>query len=57
MGCGLYRCPPRQVAEEMKAILFDEEFAGWFKQVIFAISGRTGNTNYVFKEVFEASES
>jgi len=44
----------------MKAILFDEEFVGWFKEVIFAVypAGVTGKTNYdVFKEVFEAPES
>ena len=60
MGCGAYGCPPRDVAEEMKAVLFDEEFVGWFKEVIFAIypAGRTGQRNYdVFKEVFEAFES
>lgn len=60
MGCGVYGCPPRQVAEEMKTVLFDEEFVGWFKEVIFAVypAGRTGKTNYdVFKEVFEVSES
>lgn len=60
MGCGAYGCPPRPVAEEMKEILFDEEFVGWFKEVIFAVypAGRTGKNNYeVFKEVFEASES
>jgi len=60
MGCGVYGCPPRQVAEEMKAVLFDEEFSGWFKEVIFAVypAGHTGKTNYdVFKEVFEALES
>jgi len=60
MGCGVYGCPPCQVAEEMKAILFDEEFVGWFKEVVFAVypGGRTGSASYdVFKEVFEASES
>lgn len=60
MGCGAYGCPPRQVAEEMKAVLFDEEFAGWFKEVIFAVypAGQTGQTNYdVFKKVFGALES
>ena len=44
----------------MKAILFDEEFVGWFKEVVFAVypAGRTGKVNYdVFKEVFEALES
>jgi len=57
MGCGAYGCPPRQVAEEMKAVLFDEEFVGWFKDVVFAVypAGRTGKTNYdAFKEVFVA---
>lgn len=60
MGCGAYGCPPRQVAEEMKAVLSDEEFVGWFKDVVFAIypAGRTGQTNYdAFKEVFAALES
>jgi hypothetical protein len=60
MGCGAYCCPPRQVAEEMKSILFDEEFVGWFKEVVFAVypAGRTGQINYdVFKEVFGALES
>ena len=60
MGCGAYSCPPRQVAEEMKAVLFDEGSVGWFKEVIFAVypAGRTGKPNYdVFKEVFEVSES
>lgn len=60
IGCGAYGCPPRHVAEEMKEILFDEEFVGWFKEVIFAVypAGRTGQVNYdVFKEVFGAIES
>ena len=58
MGCGAYRCPPRHVAEEMRSVLMDEEFTGWFKEVIFAIypAGRTGENNYrVFKKVFEES--
>jgi hypothetical protein len=60
MGCGVYGCPPRQVAEEMKSILFEEEFVGWFKEVVFAVypAGRTGEINYrTFKEVFGAAES
>ena len=60
MGCGAYGCPPRPVAEEMKAILFEDEFSRWFnKEVIFAVypAGRTGKTHYdVFKEVFEARQ-
>ena len=60
MGCGAYDCPPRPVAEEIKAVPFDEGFVGWFREVIFAVypAGRTGKTNYdVFKEAFETSES
>ncbi|KAF5334864.1 hypothetical protein D9758_014277 [Tetrapyrgos nigripes] len=56
MGCGAYRCPPHLVAEEMKSILLDPEFKGWFKQVVFAVyaSPGTGATNFqVFKEVFD----
>jgi hypothetical protein len=37
MGCGAYWCPPGHVAEEMRAVLFNEEFVGWFKEVIFAV--------------------
>lgn len=56
MGCGAYRCPPHVVAEEMKSILLEPEFKGWFRQVVFAIYSRKGNGpgNYdIFKEVFE----
>ena len=53
MWCG-------RLPEEMEAILFDEEFVGWFKDVIFAVypGGRTGKINYgIFKGVFEVSKS
>ncbi|KAH6916403.1 hypothetical protein BKA70DRAFT_1419318 [Coprinopsis sp. MPI-PUGE-AT-0042] len=30
MGCGAYACPPKLVAEEMKSILLEKEFSGWF---------------------------
>jgi Uncharacterized protein conserved in bacteria len=56
MGCGAYRCPPRVVAEEMKSILLEFEFKGWFRQVTFAIYSRQNNGpgNYnIFKEVFD----
>lgn len=42
MGCGAYRCPPRLVAEQMKSILLESEFQGWFSQVVFAVYGRSG---------------
>lgn len=47
MGCGAYRCPPEVVAREMRSILEDEEFAGWFEDVLFAVyaAGDVGQRN------------
>jgi hypothetical protein len=59
MGCGAYRCPPKAVAREMKSILLEEEFEGWFRQVIFAVYSRKGNGpgNFeVFKDAFDGVE-
>ncbi|KAJ7471189.1 hypothetical protein B0H11DRAFT_2040765 [Mycena galericulata] len=59
MGCGAYACPPRLVATEMRDILRDTEFRGWFKKVVFAIySTRTnGPGNFsIFEEVFKGVE-
>jgi hypothetical protein len=56
MGCGAYRCPPRLVAEEMKAALQEPEFKDWFRRVVFAIysNPQNGPGNFdVFKEVFQ----
>lgn len=55
MGCGAYGCPPGLVAREMRTILEDEEFAGWFENVVFAVyaQGPTGKENFdVFKAEF-----
>lgn len=57
MGCGAYGCPPQAVAREMKRIIADDEFKGWFGDVVFAVyaAGPSGQRNLeVFKEVFEA---
>jgi hypothetical protein len=43
MGCGAYRCPPALVAEEMKAVLLEPEFKGWFRDVVFAVYSTPGN--------------
>ncbi|EAU90008.2 hypothetical protein CC1G_05924 [Coprinopsis cinerea okayama7 len=56
MGCGAYRCPPKLVATQMKEILLEPEFNGWFKWVIFAIYSRPDNgpTNFdIFSEIFK----
>jgi hypothetical protein len=58
MECGAYVCPPQVVAldSEMKAILLEDEFKGWFKEVVFAIysTKKNGPGNFeVFSEVFK----
>jgi uncharacterized protein (TIGR02452 family) len=56
MGCGVYRCPPKQVAEEMKKILLEPEFHGWFQEVIFAIYSTpvNGGENFaIFEETMK----
>ncbi|KAK7037396.1 hypothetical protein VNI00_011146 [Paramarasmius palmivorus] len=58
MGCGAYACPPKVVAEEMKSILFDPEFKGWFRNVTFAIYSNPSNGpgNFeVFEKVFKGT--
>lgn len=55
MGCGAYRCPPALVAREMKLIMNEAEFEGWFEIIIFAIyaKGETGRRNLqAFSEEF-----
>lgn len=57
MGCGAYACPPGLVAREMRTILEDQEFAGWFENVVFAVyaEGPTGKQNFdVFQAEFAA---
>ncbi|KAG6872637.1 hypothetical protein C0995_008068 [Termitomyces sp. Mi166 len=58
-GCGTYKCPPVLVAEEMRAILMDDEFRGWFRQIVFAIyvGGETGQRNMdIFRRVFKVTQ-
>ncbi|EEB93444.1 hypothetical protein MPER_07893 [Moniliophthora perniciosa FA553] len=43
MGCGSYECPPEQVAREMKDVLLEPEFRGWFKQIVFAVLSTANN--------------
>lgn len=55
MGCGAYRCPPRLVANEMKTILMEDEFKGWFHHIILAIysTRSNGGDNFdIFQGVF-----
>lgn len=56
MGCGAYQCPPRLVAEEMKSMLLEEEFKGWFIRIVFAVysvkSDEPTNCD-IFKEILD----
>jgi hypothetical protein len=56
MGCGAYACPPELVAREMKTILLDAEFKGWFKRVVFAVysTPSNGGKNFaIFEQAFK----
>jgi uncharacterized protein (TIGR02452 family) len=62
LGCGAYRCPSRLVAEEMKNILLEQEFQGWFQKVTFAVYDKEGlgtaeyPSNFaIFSDVFRDS--
>ncbi|KAI4729949.1 hypothetical protein E4T49_02303 [Aureobasidium sp. EXF-10728] len=55
LGCGAYGCPPGLVAREMKEVLEEDEFRGWFEKVVFAVyaKGPVGKRNFeLFREVF-----
>lgn len=47
MGCGAYGCPPGLVAWEIRKVLEEEEFQGWFDRIVFAAygSGPVGKRN------------
>jgi hypothetical protein len=57
LGCGVWRAPPRQMAQIMRSVL--EMYKGVFKHIIIACytRGSAGsNSNYtIFKEVFGTS--
>ena len=46
-----------QVAEEMRAILLEPEFKGWFREIVFAVYVTHGNPNFdIFTEIFKDVE-
>lgn len=54
MGCGAYGCPPPFVANEMRKILLDNEFKGYFKEVVFAIYSSASNGNFqIFSDLYK----
>ncbi len=59
LGCGAFHNPPEHVAELFRAVLAEQEFAGAFQRICFAIksdSNSHGSANYdAFKKVFSAN--
>ena len=54
LGCGVYACPPEQVAREMKSVLLENEFKGWFKRIVFAVfKTPTRPTFDIFKNILD----
>jgi uncharacterized protein (TIGR02452 family) len=52
MGCGAYGCPPQAVAREMRTVLEEKEWMGWFERVWWAVVDPLGEGNAgVFGEV------
>ncbi|OAP61161.1 hypothetical protein AYL99_03362 [Fonsecaea erecta] len=37
LGCGVWKCPPKQVAELLRECLGEAEFAGWFEEIWIGI--------------------
>lgn len=40
LGCGVFRCPPEEVAGVFRGVLQEREFKGWWDEVRFAVLGR-----------------
>lgn len=45
MGCGAYCCPQRGVAQEMRRVMLEPEWAGWFERVWVAVVDPMGEGN------------
>ncbi|KAI1622626.1 hypothetical protein EDD37DRAFT_482209 [Exophiala viscosa] len=52
LGCGVWRCPPRQMAELLKECLAEPEFEGWFEEILVGIYD--DEVCRVWREVLEA---
>ena len=45
LGCGAFRNPPQIIAAVFKRILAEEEWKGYFKEIIFAVLDRPQGPN------------
>ncbi len=57
-GCGAFHNPPELVADVFRQLLIDDNYAAYFRKVIFAIPGGEGkDRNFtVFREFFPGEE-
>jgi uncharacterized protein (TIGR02452 family) len=54
LGCGAFKNPPYAVAGLFKSVMREDEFAGRFDGIWFAVIERSGSDNYrIFKEVLD----
>lgn len=52
LGCGVFGNPPKRVAQIFRKVVLEEEFAGRFDEIIFAILDTRGSKNsQVFQEL------
>ncbi|KAK4940518.1 hypothetical protein LTR10_019392 [Elasticomyces elasticus] len=51
LGCGVWKCPPRQMAEMLKECLREPEFEGWFQEIWVGIYDE--KVCQIWGEVFE----
>lgn len=54
LGCGVFGNPPKRVAQIFRKVISEEEFAGRFDDIIFAILDTRGSKNsQIFQEVLD----
>lgn len=51
IGCGVWKCPPRQTAELLKDCLEEAEFQGWFEGVWIGIYDK--KVHDIWREVLD----
>lgn len=54
-GCGAYHCPPDEMAQIFKEVLFSPQFANQFEEICFAILDLFGKNYQAFNTVFNKS--
>ncbi|KAJ9611367.1 hypothetical protein H2200_004551 [Cladophialophora chaetospira] len=55
LGCGVWKCPPRQVAELLQECLAEPEFEGWFEEICVGIYDK--EVCRTWAEVFPETDS